>query len=191
MDREGKLSLDLLIGLSIFLFTFIFVANFLPGVFADVRHEISLGSNSYRVASLLVEDPGYPLDWEYRINTSNCNSKEFRPGLARFDTTTRYNNLNRTKVEKFFELIANNTCREETRKYLGLDLSNVSWEKYKFNVSLQNLSDAIVFQGGDKIPESGQIVMFERLVYLDNCTGLSCDLIADRCVCKLEVKVWI
>ncbi|MEM1671455.1 MAG: hypothetical protein QXY92_03640 [Archaeoglobaceae archaeon] len=39
--EEGKLALDLLIGLSIFLFTFIFIANFLPGVFADVRSEIN------------------------------------------------------------------------------------------------------------------------------------------------------
>lgn len=191
MDKWGKLSLDLLIGLSIFLFTFIFVANFLPGVFADVRHEISLGSHAYRIASLLVEDPGYPLNWESMISTANCNGEEFRPGLAKFDTTTRYNNLNRTKVEKFIELIGNNTCREEIRKYLGLNLSDVSWEKYKFNVTLLNLSDVIVFQGGDRLPESGQIVKFERLVYLDNCTGLSCDTIASRCICKLEVKVWI
>jgi len=42
MMEGGKLSLDLLIGLSIFLFTFMFIASFLPGVFADVRNEIGL-----------------------------------------------------------------------------------------------------------------------------------------------------
>ncbi len=95
MDSNAKLSLDLLIGLSVFLFTFIYVANFLPGVFADVRYEISLGSQAYRVATLLVEDSGYPSDWENTVDVSNCKS-QFRPGLANFElgNGTLHNNLN-------------------------------------------------------------------------------------------------
>ncbi|MEM4690539.1 MAG: hypothetical protein QXF37_07570, partial [Archaeoglobaceae archaeon] len=87
--EEGKLALDLLIGLSIFLFTFIFIANFLPGVFADVRSEINLANQAYRVSSLLAEDPGFNSSWAEDVNLMNCNNVEFRPGLIVFNTSNQ------------------------------------------------------------------------------------------------------
>lgn len=188
MNNNGKLSLDLLIGLSLFLFTFIYVANFMPGVFADVRHEISLASHAYRLASLLVEDPGYPLDWDDQVNPSNCNGKEFRPGLANFDSGTLYLNLSKAKVEKLFELLSNPSCRDVIRESLGLSLLNHS---YKFYISIKNL-DGNATGVGDEVPQAGSIMKFERFVYIDNCSvnNINCTPIAGRCVCKLEVLVW-
>ncbi|AAB90482.1 DUF7287 family protein [Archaeoglobus fulgidus] len=190
MDNQAKLSLDLLLGLSIFLTTFLFVANFLPGIFADVRHEIALGSHAYRVAALLVEDPGYPDDWCTAVDTSNCISKEFRPGLAIFDENngTEYNYLNTSKIFKLQELLSNSACRDTVRNYLGLNSTNF---KYKFYFSLKYLNDTEIVSGGDNLPEMGNIIKFDRLVYVDNCTAIPCESIAERCVCKLEVAVWI
>lgn len=191
MDNRAKLSLDLLLGLSIFLTTFLFVANFLPGIFADVRHEIALGSHAYRVAALLVEDPGYKEGWYTEVDTSNCISQEFRPGLARFDIinqTTEYNYLNATKIFKLQQLLSNSVCRDTVRNYLGLNSTNF---KYKFYFSLKYLNDTEIVGGGDNLPEMGNIIKFDRLVYVDNCTAIPCDVIAGRCVCKLEVAVWI
>ena len=190
MDSDGKLSLDLLIGLSIFLVTFIFVAQFLPGVFADVRYEIALGSQAYRIATLLVEDSGYPADWESKVDPSNCNSYEFRTGLANFDYTkgTEENYLNTSKILKMEELIGYPSCREKIEDYLGLNIKNQS---YHFNFSLRQLNGYVLVSGGGEIPEMGQVMKFERLVYLDNCTAIPCDTIAGRCVCRLEVAVWI
>lgn len=190
MDNQAKLSLDLLLGLSIFLTTFLFVANFLPGIFADVRHEISLGSHAYRVAALLVEDPGYKEGWYTEVDTSNCIRKEFRPGLASFDADngTEYNYLNISKIFKLQELLDNSACRDTVRNYLGLNSTNLN---YKFYFSLKYLNDTEIIGGGDNLPEMGNIIKFERLVYVDNCTAIPCDVIAGRCVCKLEVAVWI
>ncbi|MDI9645102.1 MAG: hypothetical protein QFX40_00225 [Archaeoglobales archaeon] len=196
--NKGKLSLDLLVGLSIFLFTFIFVASFLPGVFADVRNEINLAHQAYRIAALLAEDPGYPSDWESEVNLTNCKSVEFRPGLIVFNAGSgkSYNNLNLTKVEKFAELLNNTTCREEVKKYLGLNLSPFgSPIVYRMSVSLKNLSGAILTNNsevtlnhGDQ-EKSAQVIKFERIVYLDRSVD-NCDLIANRCVAKLEVRIW-
>jgi hypothetical protein len=57
-NSEGRLSLDMLIGLFIFLFAFVFIAQFLPSVFADARSEISVFSEAYKVSVLLTEGPG-------------------------------------------------------------------------------------------------------------------------------------
>jgi len=124
--EDGKLSLDLLMGLSIFLFTFIFVANFLPGVFADVRNEINLANQAYRISTLLVEDPGYNSSW-YNITEDRCRTEEFRPGLAVYDLETgvKYNSLSIEKIQVFARLLNNTTCIERARFYLGLNLSTL------------------------------------------------------------------
>ncbi|MEM2657748.1 MAG: hypothetical protein QXJ60_04585, partial [Archaeoglobaceae archaeon] len=126
--EEGKLALDLLIGLSIFLFTFIFIANFLPGVFADVRSEINLANQAYRVSSLLAEDPGFNSSWAEDVNLMNCNNVEFRPGLIVFSTSNpdimkrkEYNHLNLSKIQKLAELLGDVDCRAKVKKFLGLD----------------------------------------------------------------------
>ncbi|MBO8179243.1 MAG: hypothetical protein H0Z19_01985 [Archaeoglobus sp.] len=188
-STEGKLSLDMLIGLSMFLVTFIFVAQFLPGVFADVRYEISLGSQAYRIATLLVEDSGYPADWDSKVYPSNCDSYEFRIGLANFDYTkgTEENHLNTSKILKVDELMGYPICREKIEDYLGLNVGNQS---YHFNFSLKQLNGSVLVSGGGEVPEMGQVMKFERLVYVDNCTAIPCDTVAGRCVCRLEVVVW-
>ncbi|MCS7130164.1 MAG: hypothetical protein NZ872_01955 [Archaeoglobaceae archaeon] len=200
----GKLALDLLIGLSIFLFTFIFVANFLPGVFADVRNEINLAHQAYRVSALLVEDPGFNSSWADDVNLMNCNSVEFRPGLmlmpmdpASGKYRKEYNHLNLNKIRKFAELLSNENCRNSIRKTLGLDLTDLgSPVSYKFNVSLRNLEGVPITFGGLTLLNHGdrgmgmQVLKFERIVYLDTIVD-NCNLIANRCIAKLEVAVWI
>lgn len=199
--EEGKLSLDLLIGLSIFLFTFIFVANFLPSVFADVRNEINLAHQAYRVSALLVEDPGYPSDWA-DIPLGNCTTQEFRVGLITLGgnplNKKEYNHIDIEKAKKFSEFMANEQCREEIKKYLGLSLrvagSSVS---YGISVSLKNLNGSLLLNNSQVILNNGdiggaQVVRFERIVYLDRGFVDNCELvIGNRCIAKLEVRVWI
>ncbi|MEM2191336.1 MAG: hypothetical protein QW540_07920 [Archaeoglobaceae archaeon] len=202
--EEGKLALDLLIGLSIFLFTFIFIANFLPGVFADVRSEINLANQAYRVSSLLAEDPGFNSSWAEDVNLMNCNNVEFRPGLIVFSTSNpdimkrkEYNHLNLSKIQKLAELLGDVDCRAKVKKFLGLDLTDYgSPISYRFTVSLKNLSGNLVTYNGNPLLNHGdqgtgsQVLKFERIVYLDTTVD-NCDIIAKRCIAVLEVRVWI
>mgnify|MGYP001772566864 CR=1 FL=1 len=201
--EKGKLSLDMLIGLSVFLFTFIFVTNFLPGVFADVRNEINLAHQAYRLSALLVEDPGYPMSWYEDVNLSNCKSKEFRPGLIVMGkeglNRKEYNHLDLNKTKKFAELMNDADCKAEIKKYLGLDLRvlNSSFF-YGFNVSLKNMDDSILLKDSQPLLNHGdsslgmQVMRFERIVYLDRSLVDNCNLsVGERCVAKLEVRVWI
>ena len=212
MDDRAKLSLDLLIGLSIFLVTFIFIAQLLPGVFADVRHEISLANQAYRVATLLVEDPGVWYDpstggggdnWEIKGSNELCNNFQFRPGLAEFTAgKTKYNEINLTKVERFGDVMDPATgCRDKVAEALGLAIPvGGSTMQYSFNVTINRIDgnglcnlSGTTLSVGDPIPESGVAVKFSRLVYFDKpASGCPSGIteIADRCVCRLEVVVW-
>ncbi len=212
---DGKLSLDLLIGLSIFLFTFIFIAQFLPTVFADVRSEISLANQAYRVATLLVEDPGAHTggeDWEDAV-PSTCDA-DFRPGFAnvsidfsRNEYVIKHNKLDLNKVYRFAYLLSpsnpnNEQCRYKIAEMLGLSFQQYS---YKFNVSIKYLNDTVIemngpqgtlkLTGGYSVPQHGQIIRFQRLVYVDKAaaanSGIACPVeIAQRCAYLLEVVVW-
>ncbi|MFN3383419.1 MAG: hypothetical protein ACK401_00810 [Archaeoglobaceae archaeon] len=200
----GKLSLDLLIGLSIFLFTFIFVASFLPSIFADVRSEINLAHQAYRVSALLVEDPGYPSDWA-EMPLDSCTTQEFRVGLIILNMTKpgpnkkEYNHIDFDKAKRFSEFMVNEDCRGELKKYLGLNLRVAgSPVSYGLNVSLKNMNGSLLLNDSQVILNNGdigggaQVMRFERIVYLNRSFVDNCEfVIGDRCIAKLEVRVWI
>ncbi len=187
-NTQARLSLDLLIGLSIFMFTFIFIAQFLPGVFADVRSEIALSHQAYRVATLLAEDPGALLnvvsgettgDWQLKNASELClnNSILFRPGLATWDgTEVLYNHLDLEKVRKLNQTLRfSHECLEKVKDMLGLNLTDIGYKiTYNLNVTLKTLDgslcriNGIYLNAGDTVPkENVQLIKYERLVYFD------------------------
>ncbi len=182
-NSEGRLSLDMLIGLSIFLFAFIFIAQFLPSVFADARSEISVFSEAYKVSVLLTEDPGRWINianpsekgfhWETEWYKDNIS---FRPGLA---VVERAGFIDIRKLVEF---------KNATLKYGG-SYKNDSWVRdvfglvtpsnsYRVNISMLipfstsyrqyfslNNSGAKILAIGPQIP-NGKVSRYERVVSL-------------------------
>ncbi|MEM0331004.1 MAG: hypothetical protein QXW84_06490 [Archaeoglobaceae archaeon] len=175
--EEGKLALDLLIGLSIFLFTFMFIANFLPGVFADVRNEIGLMHEAYRVGVILSEMEGYcrypdgngTTDWH---DSSKCQpGYKFFPGL----TKGQVDYLDLEKISAFQNLMNDNY--EFVKTLLGLKHPD---RNYELHVSLESVystpqnriliryaNNTPVLDAGKRIPISGYVTKYERFVWLD------------------------
>jgi len=59
MDEDGQISLDFLLGISLFLIALMFIVQFIPGLFIPgTSGEGSLDYTAYRTATILVEDPG-------------------------------------------------------------------------------------------------------------------------------------
>lgn len=178
MDDQGKISLDLLIGISIFLTTFIFIAQFLPSVFSGPREEISLGHEAYKVAVLLSENEGdwsngtvNGTGWENHWSDSNV---RFLPGLA-----SDCSCLNYGKILAFKNATSQNYTR--VKEMLGLSTPR---SDYDFHISLEKLSskpyDRVyslnssggkVLDAGRPIP-STQVVRYERLIWLEEFDGL-------------------
>ncbi|MCR8454683.1 MAG: hypothetical protein NDP13_06825 [Crenarchaeota archaeon] len=177
--EQGKLALDLLIGLSIFLFTFIFIANFLPGVFADVRNEISLMHEAYRVGVTLAEMEGYcrypdgngTTDWHANEYCWGNSSYKFFPGL----TKGQVDYLDIYKMSKLQDLVTANY--DSIRSLLGLKDPD---RNYEIHLSLESIYSTPqnriliryanytpVFDAGKEIPTSGYVAKYERFVWLD------------------------
>jgi hypothetical protein len=178
MMEGGKLSLDLLIGLSIFLFTFTFIASFLPGVFADVRNEIGLMHEVYRLGVVLAEMDGYWRDpngsgtnWHEKSDQWGKPDFYFFPGLAK----GKADYLSYEKIRAFNNLAKSNY--DLVRDVLGLKTFD---RKYDFNVSLESLDSTpyspflvknrageVVLQAGKPIPSSAYVSRYERFVWID------------------------
>jgi hypothetical protein len=178
MMEGGKLSLDLLIGLSIFLFTFMFIASFLPGVFADVRNEIGLMHEAYRLGVVLAEMDGYWRDssghgtnWHEKSDQWGKPDFYFFPGLAK----GKADYLSYEKIRAFNSLTKSNY--DLVRDVLGLKTFD---REYDFNVSLESLDSTpyipilvknrageVVLQAGKPIPSSAYVSRYERFVWID------------------------
>ena len=58
-EDSGIMSIDFLVGFTIFLITFIWVATLIPGLFIGLQsHTIDYDAVAYRAGVILVEDPG-------------------------------------------------------------------------------------------------------------------------------------
>ncbi|MCS7143931.1 MAG: hypothetical protein NZ879_02795 [Archaeoglobaceae archaeon] len=176
--EDGKLALDLLIGLSIFLFTFIFIANFLPGVFAEARNEISLMHEAYRLGVILAEMEGFWRDssgngtnWHEKSSSWSNPNFYFFPGL----TKGKADFLSYDKIRAFDRLVDRNITL--VKELLGLRTIE---REFHFNVSLESIDSTsyspvlvrnktgdIVLQTGERIPSIGYVARYERFVWID------------------------
>lgn len=183
-DNRGRLSLDMLIGLSIFLTTFIFIAQFLPTVFADVRNEISLAHEAYKVTVLLAETEGAwsngthnGTNWEDYSSLWCDDNFTFLPGLM--NDTPDF--LSYEKILAFEN--ATEKCYDKIKEMLGLKTLD---REYDFHVSLESLDsraynrilvknkyDKIVLDAGEPIPSSGYVARYERYVWVDSVYELA------------------
>ena len=195
-STTAKLGLDMLVGLSIFLFSFFMISNFIAGVFGEVRSEISLSSEAYKVSVILTEMSGKwsngtanGTDWE---NYWSRQDVIFLPGLA-----VEPNRLSYEKIVAFRNAV--NADYERVKEFLGLKTPDAN---YEFHVSLETLNSTPfkrelllnstgfpILDVGKRIP-SLQVARYERIVWTD-CSDLqNAAVVAGRCVAKLVVVVW-
>ncbi|WP_457590940.1 hypothetical protein [Geoglobus sp.] len=196
-SQQARLSLDLLVGISIFLMAFLAVSQLIAGMFGDVRSEISLSHEAYKVSVILAEMPGKwsngtknGTDWEYYWYKPNT---VFLPGLAINPCELSYN-----KIVEFGN--ATQADYEKIKMLLGLKTPD---SDYNFHISLEtlnstpfrrelvlDLSGSPVLDAGMDIPDV-QVVRFERVVWIDNTSALlNPTFVAGRAVAKLVVVVW-
>jgi hypothetical protein len=179
MNTQGRLSLDLLIGLSIFLFTFVFIAQFLPGVFADVRSEIALSHEAYKVTVMLAETQGAwsngtmnGTNWEDYPNLWGDPTFYFLPGLStgrpdflEYDKIIALQNATRNYYDKVREMLGLKTPDREYNFHVSLE----SLDSRPYNRTLvTTINGKVVLDAGAPIPSSGYISRYERIVWIDD-----------------------
>ncbi|MDP2796210.1 MAG: hypothetical protein Q8N94_01700 [Methanoregula sp.] len=144
------MSIDFLVGFTIFMITFIWVATLIPGLFIGLQsHTIDYDAVAYRAGVILVEDPGAvgPLvtgnqPWEIQ----NDKRDVARFGLAVSKETPRI--LDENKVNRFFCLTAFSYPEDYQKRVI---FGNYP---YRFNISLRAVGEDTPRSVGDVVPDN-------------------------------------
>jgi hypothetical protein len=174
-DNSGILSVDFLVGFTIFMVAFIWVATLVPNLFLGVSsHGVDFDAVAYRTSVILAEDPGAtklncPDSWEFQPDTDNGKNCTARFGLAVSKETP--NILSEIKVKKFF-------CSTESYPG-GFSYPDDYRNKlifgdypYRFNISLQEVGESNTSYVGDILPVSnyGYIRREVKIKHFSNAT---------------------
>jgi hypothetical protein len=146
-NSDGNLSIDFLVGFSIFMIAFIWVATLVPNLFLGVSsHQIDFDAVAYRTGVILAEDPGAPAipydPWEYLPDSGKDKIERF--GLAVSKDTP--NILSPQKIDRFFDNTAFPDPEDYRQRAIFGDYP------YRFNISLLERG-GVINQTGEPLPE--------------------------------------
>lgn len=171
-SKSGQLSLDVLVGLTVFMVTFIFILQYLPSIFVVQRSDISLSSDAYRISALLTESPGY---W----TNGTCNGTNWEDHWKDSEVTVRAGLCDGKMCELSIPKILNFSEMYEQEGYdsianmFGIENYNISLQYVYSNTSYPVYS---YYNGkpllliGKPIPKFKDIVKYCRIVYLNNAS---------------------
>ena len=163
-DDDGNMSLDFLVGFTIFLMAFIWVATMIPGILIGLQaHTIDYDAVAYRTGVLLVEDPGWPATPGWETKSDERKAEMIRFGLAISKETP--NILSESKVARFF----NSTTFIYPEDYR--DRLIFGDYPYRFNISLRDTGKDTTSVTGDVLPDGyGHIRRLVKIKSTSNAT---------------------
>ncbi len=146
-DDNGNLSIDFLVGFTIFLLAFIWVVSMIPGLLIGLQaYTIDYDAVAYRTGVILAEDPGRSVldlePWEsYYLQKANVT----RFGLAISKETP--NILSKDKINRFFCSTVFFYPEDYRNRIIFGDYP------YRFNISIRELGQNNTRSVGDVIPD--------------------------------------
>ncbi len=183
INDTGQISVDLLLGISLFLLAFAFAIQFIPGLFiSETGTQSNIAFTSYRTATILTEDSGWwqnsthkGTDWENHI------SQTTRLGLAADSSqqtrlTSTPNLLNLSKIERLL-LLDEQTFIIKAGLY---DNVNGNTIEYGYNISILKNGQPLVLNNtsvriGQIRPDLQDVYHIERLVLVETGNVASFD----------------
>ncbi|MFA4877286.1 MAG: hypothetical protein WC586_07720 [Methanoregula sp.] len=164
-DDTGSLSLDFLVGFTIFLISLIWVLSIVPTMLIGLQaYTVDYDAVAYRTGVILVEDPGEPSSWEaaqYNEDYNKTDVLRFGLAVSRDDP----NILSHDKVNRFFDTMTFDYPLDyHTRSIFG-DYP------YQFNVSLSETGSTGTRSIGEVLPEGyGYIRRFVKIKSMSYAT---------------------
>jgi hypothetical protein len=163
-DESGNMSIDFLIGFTIFIMAFIWVATMIPGILIGLQSfTIDYDAVAYRTGVLLVEDPGWPETpgWETKLDQQKADMTRLGLGLSK-DTP---NILSDNKVNRFFNKTTFTYPQDYQTRVIFGDYP------YHFNISLRDNERDETKVVGDILPEGyGHIRRLVKIKSMSNAT---------------------
>ena len=169
-DDSGQLSLDFLIGFTIFLIGFIIVVTMASGLLVSLMSKtIDYDAVAYRSGVILVEDPGWARDPVSNLDTSqweliNPARKDlvYRTGLA---ISKNYPGiLTEAKINEFF-ILSENDIHKKVLFDTPVSRGGPSLFPYRYNISLRSIeADILQKETGDDVPAKKDTGYMKRMV---------------------------
>jgi hypothetical protein len=164
-NSDGNLSVDFLVGFSIFMIAFIWVATLVPNLFLGVSsHQIDFDAVAYRTGVILAEDPGAPAvpydPWEYLPDSGMDKIERF--GLAVSKDTP--NILSPQKIDRFFDSASFTYPDDYRTRVIFGDYP------YNFNITLQPVGEVPRFVGEVRPENYGFIRKAVKIRHPSNAT---------------------
>lgn len=153
MKDAGNLSIDFLVGFTIFLLAFVWVATMIPGLLLGLKaNGIDYDAVAYRTGVILVEDQGWPKSPAWESFPDEKKSDVSRFGLA--VSSESPNILSEEKVTRFF--CVSTTDPDQGFVYPDDYHSRAIFgdQAYRFNISLNDVSNNKTYTVGDLLPDN-------------------------------------
>jgi hypothetical protein len=158
-DEEGQLSIDFIIGFTIFMISFIFVISMASGLLVGLQSRtIDYDAVAYRTSVMLVEDPGEPRDWhllDLTIPADRDSLKRLGLSISRLSPGL----LQQQKVDAFFNWDSSAGCSgTESLCYPDGYKEKLIFGDYpySFNIALRKLNESTpLVVGGNYPPKYG------------------------------------
>ena len=165
-DDSGVLSIDFIVGFTIFLLAFIWVMSLIPGLLINLQgYTIDYDAVAYRTGVILVEDPGEVTSMNFTSPWESQSDKDFvaRFGLAISRDTP--NILSQEKVDRFFCTTAFIYPNDYREKAIFGDYP------YGFKISLRDVERNVTRSIGDVLPGGyGYIRRLVKIKGVSNAT---------------------
>jgi hypothetical protein len=162
-DESGNLSIDFLVGFTIFMLAFVWVISMVPGMLVGLQSRtIDYDAVAYRTGVILVEDPGWPASPAWESYTDGQKNEIIRFGLAVSKDSP--NILSEDKTNRFFCTSFIYPDDYHTRAIFG-DYP------YVFNISVLDVEKNQIRSVGDVLPDGyGYIRRLAKIKGLSNIT---------------------
>jgi hypothetical protein len=151
-NDNGNLSIDFLVGFTVFILAFIWVVSMIPGLLIGLQsYSIDYDAVAYRTGVILTEDPGWPASpaWESYGDPQKFNITRF--GLAISKDTP--NILSQDKINRFFNISTTNPS-------VGFIYPDDYHQRaifgdypYNFRISIRDINEVRKRSLGERLPE--------------------------------------
>ena len=156
-NDSANLSIDFMIGFTIFMIGFIWVVSMVPGLLINLQgYTIDYDAVAYRTGVILVEDPGEPDTWHVEDFDPDTDVSRFGLAVSRQDP----NILALDKVNRFF----NKTLFDYPDDYHNMAIFGDY--PYRFNISMSTVegTSGDIGSVGDPLPDGyGYIRRFVKI----------------------------
>jgi len=186
LSEDAQLSIDFIIGFTIFMIAFIFVATMMSGLLVNLQSQtIDYDAVAYRTGVMLAEDPGNPYDPDNIVYWNLLDLTTHRDEVERLGLSIGRNSpaiLQQAKIEKFFSWSSSLSCEANDEFCFPADYRQkliFGDYPYNFHITLEEIESGRPWSLGAEPPNNRPYGYTRRAVLIKKPSVAPIDAIPD------------